>query len=87
MPQMEDFNILRWWKTNAHRYPILARVATNILAILITIVTSDQLLALVVEYHNKLHSSTFEVLMCCQSWLQAYNGIMSLFYILIILYN
>ena len=41
IPRMEDFNILSWWKTNANRYPTLARIARDILAILITIVASE----------------------------------------------
>ena len=36
IPWMEDFNILSWWKTNAHRCPILARIARDISAIPIT---------------------------------------------------
>ena len=36
IPWMEDFNILSWWKTNAHKYPILARIVRDISAIPIT---------------------------------------------------
>ncbi|KAH9677883.1 transmembrane ascorbate ferrireductase 1 [Citrus sinensis] len=39
--RMEDFNILSWWKTNANRYPTLARIARDILAIPITTVASE----------------------------------------------
>ncbi|KAH9800864.1 putative RNA methyltransferase [Citrus sinensis] len=41
IPRMEDFNILSWWKTNANRYPTLARIARDILAIPITTVASE----------------------------------------------
>ena len=89
--RMEDFNILSWWKTNANRYPTLARIARDILAIPITTVASESAFntsgRVVSSYHNKLHPSTLEALMCCQSWLRAYNNSMSLFYIVIILYS
>lgn len=29
----EDFNILEWWKLNGHRFPILAQLARDVLAI------------------------------------------------------
>ena len=83
IPRMEDFNILSWWKTNANRYPTLARIARDILAIPITTVASESAFntsgRVVSSYHNKLHPSTLEALMCCQSWLRAYNSGMSLF--------
>ena len=91
IPRMEDFNILSWWKTNANRYPTLARIARDILAIPITTVASESAFntsgRVVSPYHNRLHPSTLEALMCCQSWLRAYNSSMSLFYIVIILYS
>ncbi|GJY61491.1 zinc finger BED domain-containing protein RICESLEEPER 2 [Tanacetum coccineum] len=35
-----DFDILEWWKLNTSRFPIVARIAKDILAIQITTVTS-----------------------------------------------
>ncbi|KAH9705837.1 transcription factor TGA10 [Citrus sinensis] len=78
IPRMEDFNILSWWKTNANRYPTLARIARDILAIPITTVAYESAFntsgRVVSPYHNRLHPSTLEALMCCQSWLRAYNS-------------
>ncbi|KAH9672311.1 E3 ubiquitin-protein ligase PRT6 [Citrus sinensis] len=69
--RMEDFNILSWWKTNANRYPTLARIARNILAISITTVASESAFStngrVVSSYRKKLHPSTLEALMCCQT--------------------
>ncbi|KAH9705836.1 transcription factor TGA10 [Citrus sinensis] len=79
IPRMEDFNILSWWKTNANRYPTLARIARDILAIPITTVAYESAFntsgRVVSPYHNRLHPSTLEALMCCQSWLRAYNSV------------
>ncbi|XP_059441969.1 zinc finger BED domain-containing protein RICESLEEPER 1-like [Corylus avellana] len=37
----QDFNILLWWKVNASKYPILAEVARDVLAIPISTVASE----------------------------------------------
>ncbi|KAH9650473.1 protein DETOXIFICATION 12 [Citrus sinensis] len=59
-------------------YPTLARIARDILAIPIITVGSESTFStggrVVSSHHNKLHPSTLEVLMCCQSWLRAYNS-------------
>ncbi|KAH9802607.1 BED-type domain-containing protein [Citrus sinensis] len=71
IPRMEDFNILSWWKTNANRYSTLARIARDILAIPITTVAFESAFStggrVVSPHRNKLHPSTLEALMCCQS--------------------
>ena len=36
-----EFEILTWWKMNAHRYPILAYLARDILAVSIYTVASE----------------------------------------------
>ncbi|KNA26118.1 hypothetical protein SOVF_000340 [Spinacia oleracea] len=36
-----DMDILDWWKMNAHRYPILARLARDVLAVPISTVASE----------------------------------------------
>ncbi|KAK9183227.1 hypothetical protein WN944_026376 [Citrus x changshan-huyou] len=59
-------------------YPTLARIARDILAIPITTVASESAFStggrVVSPHRNKLHPSTLEALMCCQSWLRAYNS-------------
>ncbi|KAH9723905.1 BED-type domain-containing protein [Citrus sinensis] len=37
----EDFDVLSWWKVNGGNYPILSRIARDILAIPVTIVASE----------------------------------------------
>ncbi|KAK9199103.1 hypothetical protein WN944_014290 [Citrus x changshan-huyou] len=59
-------------------YPTLARIAIDILAIPITTVASESAFStdgrVVSPHRNKLNPSTLEALMCCQSWLRAYNS-------------
>ncbi|KAF7129192.1 hypothetical protein RHSIM_Rhsim10G0103300 [Rhododendron simsii] len=40
-PNTEDFNILHWWKVNSGKYPTLARMARDILAVPATTVASE----------------------------------------------
>ncbi|KAH9656705.1 putative pectinesterase 11 [Citrus sinensis] len=66
-----------WHDYSKQRYPTLARIARNILALPITTVASESSFStgarVVSPHRNKLHPSTWEALMCCQSWLRAYN--------------
>ena len=88
---LKIINIKIFILLNANRYSTLARIARDILAIPITTVAFESTFStggrVVSPHRNKLHPSTLEVLMCCQSWLRAYNNSMSLFYIVIILYS
>ena len=38
---IEDFDILGWWKVNSPRFPILSQLARDMLAILVSTVTSE----------------------------------------------
>jgi hypothetical protein len=31
-PQEDDFDILSWWATNGHKYPVLSYIARDVLA-------------------------------------------------------
>lgn len=37
LPRKENFNILQWWKANSPKYPIIIKMAHDILSIPITI--------------------------------------------------
>ncbi|KAK1427946.1 hypothetical protein QVD17_16707 [Tagetes erecta] len=68
-----DLDILAWWKTNGLKYPMLQKIARDILAIPITTVASEFSFStsgrLVSPHRSRLHPSTLEALMCAQSWL------------------
>ncbi|KAK1421801.1 hypothetical protein QVD17_24433 [Tagetes erecta] len=68
-----DLDILAWWKTNGLKYPILQKIARDILAIPITTVASESSFStsgrLISPHRSRLHLSTVEALMCAQSWL------------------
>ncbi|KAM0014016.1 putative HAT dimerization domain, ribonuclease H-like superfamily [Helianthus debilis subsp. tardiflorus] len=73
-PEM-DLDILAWWKTNGVKYPMLQRIARDILAIPITTVASESCFStsgrLVIPHRSRLHPDTLEALMCAQSWLSS----------------
>ncbi|KAJ0491919.1 putative transcription factor/ chromatin remodeling BED-type(Zn) family [Helianthus annuus] len=72
-PPDMDLDILAWWKTNGLKYPMLQRIARDVLAIPITTVASESSFStsgrLVSPHRSRLHPSTLEALMCAQSWL------------------
>lgn len=63
---------------NSGNYPILSRIARDILTIPITTVTSELAFStggrFVSPYHNRLYPSTLEAIMCSQSWIRALCG-------------
>ncbi|XP_057467703.1 zinc finger BED domain-containing protein DAYSLEEPER-like [Actinidia eriantha] len=41
IPWSEDFNLLKWWRDASPKYPVLSRMARDLLAIPISVVTAD----------------------------------------------
>ena len=73
LKRSEDFDILGWWKSNGLKYSTLQRIAINILAILVTTVTSKSAFStsgrLLSPHHSRLHPKTIKAMMCAQNWL------------------
>lgn len=42
IPRSSEFDILKWWMGNSYKYPILARMARDVLAIPASAVASEQ---------------------------------------------
>ncbi|XP_039071788.1 zinc finger BED domain-containing protein DAYSLEEPER-like isoform X2 [Hibiscus syriacus] len=78
LPREHDFNILSWWKLNKKKYPILWRMASDILSIPFSTVGSDFVFDTdrkkMDNYHSSLHPVTLEALICAKDWLQ-YGGV------------
>ncbi|KAL8471939.1 hypothetical protein ACS0TY_029252 [Phlomoides rotata] len=72
-PSASDFDLLTWWRLNKSKYPILSRIAKDILAIPVSIVASESAFStsgrLIGPHRSRLHTKTIEALMCAQSWL------------------
>ncbi|XP_066357203.1 zinc finger BED domain-containing protein RICESLEEPER 2-like [Miscanthus floridulus] len=76
-PRMLEFDILKWWKLNAVRYPTLSRMAQDVLAIpMSTVGRGSSVFAagteakMLDDYQSSLHPETLEALFCAKDWLQ-----------------
>lgn len=74
----EYFEVLKWWKTKADQYPILARMTRDFLAIPLSTVASESTFStagmIIDKYRNSLGAETVEALICTKDWLKAYNS-------------
>lgn len=73
-PDVEDFNILMWWKTNSSRYQVLSQIASDVLAILISTVASESAFSMggrvLDSFRSSLSPNTVKTLICTQNWLK-----------------
>jgi len=69
------FDILNWWKTQGVRYPILVRMARDVLAIPATTVASESAFSLGErighKYRSRLDPQVVEALVCTKDWISA----------------
>ncbi|PWA92130.1 zinc finger BED domain-containing protein RICESLEEPER 2 [Artemisia annua] len=70
----EDFDILNWWKLNSPRFPIVSRMAKDILCIQVSTVASESAFSasdrVLDPYRNSLAPSILEALVCTQDWIR-----------------
>ena len=74
----KSFNLLEWWKLNAHRYPVVSKMAKNFLTIPVTSVSSESTFStggrVLDDYRSSLRPDMVEALVCASSWIRgAYN--------------
>ncbi|XP_049400057.1 zinc finger BED domain-containing protein RICESLEEPER 1-like [Solanum stenotomum] len=73
--KIKDFNILTWWKASSERYPIVSRIARDILAIPTPTVASEFVFStggrILDCYRSSLSPKTIEALVCSQQWLRS----------------
>ncbi|GKC62730.1 zinc finger BED domain-containing protein RICESLEEPER 2 [Tanacetum coccineum] len=70
----EDFDILTWWKINSPRFPIVSRMAKDILCIQVSTVASESAFSasgrVLDPYRNSLAPNIVEALVCTQDWIR-----------------
>jgi hypothetical protein len=70
-----NFDILNWWKVNSTKFSILAQIARDVLAILITTVASESAFStegrVLDPFRSSLAPTTVEALICSQNWLRS----------------
>lgn len=84
IPIDAPFDILQYWKMSVATYPILARMARDILAIPASTVASESAFSsgerVINDYRSRLTSETVEALICLQDWLTG-NGMFCIIHI------
>jgi hypothetical protein len=70
----QKLDVPAWWKLNASRFPIVARLARNVLAIPISTVASESAFStggrILDDFRTSLTPFMLESLVCTQDWLR-----------------
>ncbi|XP_049378174.1 zinc finger BED domain-containing protein RICESLEEPER 2-like [Solanum stenotomum] len=73
--ETKNFNILSWWKINSPRFPILAEMARNVLAIPISSVASECAFStggrILDSFRSSLTPKLVQTLVCLQDWIRS----------------
>jgi hypothetical protein len=71
----ENFDILRWWKTNFGRYQVLSKMARDVLAVPVSTVASESAFStggrILDPFRSSLSPDMVQVLICSQNWLKS----------------
>ena len=74
-PSNLKLNVLLWWKVNGSKYPILEKIARDVLAVPVSTVASESAFStghrVIDEYRSSLTPCMVEALICTKNWLQA----------------
>ena len=72
-----QFDILSWWKANQVTYPVLSRLARDVLAIQVSTVASESAFSssgcIVSKVRSRLEPDIVEALVCTKDWYTASN--------------
>lgn len=70
-----SFDILSWWRLKAHKYPTLARLTKDVLAVPMSTVASESTFSTagrtLSPIRSKLNNESLQALICAQDWLRA----------------
>ncbi|XP_024312348.1 zinc finger BED domain-containing protein RICESLEEPER 2 [Brachypodium distachyon] len=76
-PRIQEFDILNWWKLNTLKFPTLSKMARDILAIPMSMVTIGSSIFsagtgshMLDDYRSSLRPEIVEALVCTKDWLQ-----------------
>ncbi|KAL6123863.1 hypothetical protein ACLB2K_002812 [Fragaria x ananassa] len=69
-----EFPILLWWRMNGPKYPVLAAIAKDVMAIQVSTVASESAFStggrVIDSFRSSLTPKSVEALICLQSWLR-----------------
>ncbi|XP_019173846.1 PREDICTED: zinc finger BED domain-containing protein RICESLEEPER 2-like [Ipomoea nil] len=70
----DSFDLLRWWKLNSDRFPVLSKMARDVLAVPISTVASEPAFStsgrVLDAFRSSLTPKIVEALVCAQDWLR-----------------
>ncbi|KAI8525790.1 hypothetical protein RHMOL_Rhmol13G0257500 [Rhododendron molle] len=76
-PMNQEMDVLEYWKGSAMRYPELAKMARDLLAIPVSTVASESTFStggrVISPFRSSLKPNTVQALICLQDWMQAHN--------------
>ncbi|KAG6513224.1 hypothetical protein ZIOFF_023536 [Zingiber officinale] len=75
----KNFSCLEWWRMNRMQYPILSKIAADILAIPVSSVASEATFSagtrVIDSYRSSLSPDTVQTLLCGGDWLRHIHGL------------
>lgn len=82
-----EFDILKWWIGNSSKYPILTRMARDVLAISTSSVASEYAFSIggriITSFRSSLAPETMEALVCLQDWYHREGNLASCLFLFI----
>ena len=70
----KGFDILKWWKDNENRFPVLSRMARDLLAVPIPTVASESAFSsggrILDDFRSSLTPTMVERLICANDWIR-----------------
>jgi len=73
LPRVEMFDVLAHWRMNQGRYPLLSKMARDILTIPLSTVASESAFSVggrvLDAFRSSLKSDTVEAVICLRDWL------------------
>ncbi|XP_076927582.1 zinc finger BED domain-containing protein RICESLEEPER 1-like [Bidens hawaiensis] len=74
-----NLNVLEWWNTHKLKYPVLSKMASDILEVPISTVASESTFSaggrVIDPYRSTLAPSTVEMLICGGDWIRQMYGV------------
>ncbi|CAH9109711.1 unnamed protein product [Cuscuta europaea] len=71
----DDFDVFQWWKEKERTFPILSKMAKQVLAILVSTVAVEQEFSaagnVLTDYRTRLSANSLETPVCFHDWLKA----------------
>ncbi|RXI03968.1 hypothetical protein DVH24_038242 [Malus domestica] len=72
LERKQELDILSRWKVDQFHYPVLSRLACDVLTILVSIVTSESVFSIgarvIHQYRSCLLPETIQALLCTRDW-------------------